>query len=103
MDTQRAVELLNLENNMYLEREFLKAGIGSKNIEDLRNMLIKDPNAYIGVIRIEAVRVDTYLSSNPIDRGIPVECITHAKRYVKSIYHRCSCLTKLIKEIKLWT
>lgn len=85
---------------MNLEKELLKAGIGLKDMKELSDMLIKDPNAYIGVMRIEAVRVDTYLSSNPIDRGIPVECITYAKRYIKNAYHKCNFITKLMKGIK---
>lgn len=53
-------------------------------INELRIMLAKDPNAYISVIRVEAVRLDTYLASYRRGTELPLRCIDQGQASVEN-------------------
>ena len=50
--------------------------------EDLRLVLEAYPNAYVAVIKVEAVRLDTYLSGERSTTELPVVDIDRAKQAI---------------------
>lgn len=65
---------------------FIRNSIGTNSDAELSARLKKEPNAYISVIRVEAVRLDTYLSKPVYGRGIPTEDIYKSKSLLMQMY-----------------
>ena len=50
--------------------------------KELRALLSKEPNAYIAVMEVTAIRLDTFLSSSRLGTQLPLKCIDQGQAFV---------------------
>lgn len=65
---------------------FIRNNVGTNSDVELLDRLKKEPNAYISVIRVEAIRLDTHLAKSVYERGIPTEDIYKSKTLLLQLY-----------------